>query len=192
MPNALDTGALDIKNVFGREQYFTKQFQAFPNLTLTVFGTAQGETYGIRRFKGDKGIDEVRLKYGDATTNYAVIDFTRNSKGELESKEFIPNFDPRKRPWYKAAIKAGKQTWTPIFADAVGESLIISSVQPYYNKSRQLEGVLSSSFFLNYVNDFLGKLKIGDREISKIGKVFYHGTLRRACEYIKFGSSVHR
>lgn len=170
--NALDTGALDIKNVFGREQYFLKQFPSFPLLTLTVFGTEQGEIYGIRRFKGDKELEEVRLKYGDATTNYTVIDFTRNSKGELEVKESIPNFDPRKRPWYKAALKAGKQTWTPIFADAFGESLIISAVQPYYNKSRQLEGVLSSSFFLNYINDFLVKLKIGDREISKIGKVF--------------------
>lgn len=161
--NALDTGALDIKNIFGREQYFTKQIQAFPNLTLTVFGTAQGETYGIRRFKGDK----VLLKYSDATTNYDQIYFTRNSKGERNLKYSVPNFDPRKRPWYKAAREAGKHTWTPIFADVVGESLIISAVQPYYNKSRQLEGVLSSSFLLVYVNQFLETLKIG-----KTGKVF--------------------
>jgi signal transduction histidine kinase/CheY-like chemotaxis protein len=161
--NALDTGALDIKNVAKREEYFLKQFPAFPLLTLTVFGTAQGETYGIRRFKGN----EMLLKYSDATTNYAQIYFTRNSKGELELKNSIPNFDPRKRPWYKAAIKAGKHTWTPIFADVVGESLIISAVQPYYNKSRQLQGVVSSSFLLNYVNEFLQTLKIG-----KTGKVF--------------------
>ncbi len=161
--NALDTGALDIKNIAKREQYFLKQFPAFPFLTLTVFGTAQGETYGIRRFKGN----EVLLKYSDATTNYAQIYFTRNSKGEAQIKNSIPNFDPRKRPWYKAAIKAGKHTWTPIFADIVGESLIISAVQPYYNKSRQLEGVLSSSFLLIYVNEFLESLKIG-----KTGKVF--------------------
>jgi hypothetical protein len=123
--NALDTGALNIKNVSQREEYFTKLFQAFPNLTLTVFGTAQGETYGIRRFKGN----EVLLKYSDASTNYAQIYFTRNSKGEIELKNSIPNFDPRKRPWYKAAMKIGKHTWTPIFADIVGESLIISAVQ---------------------------------------------------------------
>ncbi|MGL4623065.1 MAG: ATP-binding protein, partial [Chroococcidiopsis sp.] len=170
--NALDTGALDIKNVAKREEYFLKQFPAFPYLTLMVFGTAQGETYGIRRFKGDNGLDEVRLKYSDATTNYAQVDYTRNSKNELEVKASVPNFDPRKRPWYQAAIQAGKQVWTPIFSDVFGETLIISAVQPYYNKSRQLEGVVSSSFFLSYINDFLGKLKIGDREISKIGKVF--------------------
>ncbi|HAX76308.1 MAG TPA: histidine kinase [Cyanobacteria bacterium UBA11372] len=161
--NALDTGALDIRNVAKREEYFLKQFPAFPLLTLTVFGTAQGETYGIRRFKGN----EILLKYSDATTNYAQIYFTRNSKGEIELKNSIPNFDPRKRPWYQAAIKAGKHTWTPIFADIVGESLIISAVQPYYNKSRQLKGVLSSSFLLVYVNEFLQSLKIG-----KTGQVF--------------------
>ncbi len=161
--NALDTGALDIKNVSKREEYFLKQFPAFPFLTLTVFGTAQGETYGIRQFKGG----ELLLMYSDATTNYAQIYFTRNSKGERELKFSIPNFDPRKRPWYKAALKAGKHTWTPIFADVVGESLTISAVQPYYNKSRQLQGVVSSSFLLNYVNEFLQTLKIG-----KTGKVF--------------------
>ncbi|GET39797.1 hybrid sensor histidine kinase/response regulator [Microseira wollei] len=161
--NALDTGALDIRNVSKREQYFLKQFPSFPLLTLTVFGTAQGETYGIRRFKGN----EVLLKYSDATTNYAQIYFTRNSKGEPDIKNSIPNFEPRKRPWYKAALKAGKHTWKPIFADIVGESLIISAVQPYYNKSRQLEGVLSSSFLLVYVNEFLQTLKIG-----KTGQVF--------------------
>jgi signal transduction histidine kinase/CheY-like chemotaxis protein len=161
--NALDTGALDIRNVAGREEYFSKQFAAFPNLTLTVFGTAQGEIYGIRRFKGG----EVLLQYSDATTNYARIYYTKNSKGELELKNSVPNFDPRQRPWYKAAIKAGEYTWTPIFADVDGESLIISAVQPYYNKAGQLEGVLSSSLFISYVNEFLKSLKIG-----KTGKVF--------------------
>lgn len=161
--NALDTGALDIKNIFGREQYFLRQFQAFPLLTLTVFGTAQGETYGIRRFPGN----EVLLKYSDATTNYAQIYFTRNSKGERNIKNSIPNFDPRQRPWYQAALAAGKPTWTPIFSDIVGESLIISAVQPYYNPSGQFQGVLSSSFLLSYVNQFLESLKIG-----KTGKVF--------------------
>jgi signal transduction histidine kinase/CheY-like chemotaxis protein len=176
--NALDTGALDIKNISKREQYFLKQFPAFPLLTLTVFGTAQGETYGIRRFQGD----EVLLKYSDATTNYAQIYFTRNSKGEPDIKTSIPNFDPRKRPWYKAAIKAGKHTWTPIFADIVGESLIISAVQPYYNKSRQLEGVLSSSFLLVYVNEFLQTLKIG-----KTGKVFI---MEKSGELVSTSSST--
>jgi signal transduction histidine kinase/DNA-binding NarL/FixJ family response regulator len=160
---ALDTGALDINNIFGREQYFLRQFQAFPLLTLTVFGTAKGETYGIRRFQDG----EVLLKYSEATTKYAQIYFTRNSQGERKIKTSIPNFDPRKRPWYQAAIEAGRHTWTPIFADVVGESLIISAVQPYYNKSGQIEGVLSSSFLLSYVNKFLESLKIG-----KTGKVF--------------------
>ncbi len=161
--NALDTGALDIKSIFNREQYFTKHIQAFPRLTLTVFGTAQGETYGIRLFKNG----EILLKYSDASTNYAQIYFTRNSKGERDLKYSVPNFDPRTRPWYKAAREAGKHSWSPIFADVVGESLIISGSQPYYNKSRQLEGVLSSSFLLTYVNQFLETLKIG-----KTGQVF--------------------
>ncbi|MCP4702067.1 MAG: HAMP domain-containing protein [Gammaproteobacteria bacterium] len=71
------------------------------------------------------------------------------------------DFDPRVRPWYRAAVRAGTATWSAIYADFVSKELQITGVQPVFDTSEALLGVLGSSFFFTRVNEFLRSLEIG-------------------------------
>ncbi len=70
--------------------------------------------------------------------------------------------DPRLRPWYIAAVAAGKPIWSEIYTEIRFNTLEITAAQPVYDRVGNLQGVLGSSLLLNKINDFLDSLKIGN------------------------------
>lgn len=72
------------------------------------------------------------------------------------------NFDPRTRPWYKTAQKAGKPTWTSQpYLSQLSKLVTISLSQPIYDKNRVLLGIQNSNFRINKIHHFLNQLKVG-------------------------------
>ncbi|HEY9627831.1 MAG TPA: ATP-binding protein [Coleofasciculaceae cyanobacterium] len=72
-----------------------------------------------------------------------------------------PEFDPRKRPFYKLAQETGKPTWTEPFLGKSNKEASISLSQPIYSKNGTLLGVQNSVFRISKIHQFLSELKIG-------------------------------
>lgn len=61
--------------------------------------------------------------------------------------ELPPGFDPRKRPWYQAADKAGSPILTPPYLDVGTNELVIAAAVPVYTAGT-LQGVVGTDFSL--------------------------------------------
>jgi signal transduction histidine kinase/DNA-binding response OmpR family regulator len=86
------------------------------------------------------------------------LDAQGNRAALLETQA---KFDPRTRPWYKAAQEAGKTIWiTQPFLNA-SKVVSISLSQPIYNNNQVFLGVQTSIFRINKIHDFLRQLKVG-------------------------------
>ena len=78
-----------------------------------------------------------------------------------------PNYDARTRDWYKAAVSAGRPTWSTIEPSALGKRLDLSAVSPFYDNTGALQGIFLTDLSLAQISDFLHSFTIG-----KSGKTF--------------------
>ncbi len=155
---ALDLGQLKLQDLEGVERHFWKQIQVFDSLTFAGIGLENQENLGAER--ADDGSLTVRVSTIESKFNFRT--YATNQKGDrtnlLNNK---PNFDPRTRPWYKAAVAAGKPTWSQIYPHTKGITSYLGAAMPYKNASGQLQGVLLTNINLSQIGKFLQSLKIG-------------------------------
>ena len=62
---------------------------------------------------------ELRFVISNASTNYFTSEYAISSEGQptkVMKKITTRLYDPRKRPWYIGAVKAGKLNWQPIYS----------------------------------------------------------------------------
>ncbi|MDG3494728.1 MULTISPECIES: ATP-binding protein [Pseudanabaena] len=111
----------------------------------------------------------------DGSENYimaAIVDkesiprrriYKLNDQGERTSLiETQPKFDPRVRPWYIAAQKAGKPTWaSKPFLGRSQPFPTITISHPIYDKNSVLVAVANNSFWISKIHRFLRNLKVG-------------------------------
>lgn len=88
------------------------------------------------------------------TYNLHAIDENNNIKNIVWK---LDNYDSRVMPWYQAARKADKPTWTSIYLWPNGE-YGIDFVSPTHTKN-VLSGVVDVSIKLNYIKSFVEKKK---------------------------------
>ncbi|WP_243368101.1 hybrid sensor histidine kinase/response regulator [Fundidesulfovibrio soli] len=156
--NALELGGLDLGREESWQPFFARQMRAFPTAMYNFVGLPDGEFYGARR--GERG--EVQLVHagkstGGNSTYYALTPDDR--AGEVVA--VFKNFDPRTRPWYAAAVEAGKPVWSPIYRHFVIKDLAITASHPVYDASGALRGVFAVDYVLSQISDYLRQMRIG-------------------------------
>ncbi|MGO2262931.1 methyl-accepting chemotaxis protein [Halomonas sp.] len=67
------------------------------------------------------------------------------------------DYDPRQRPWYQQAEKAGKTVITPPYLDMISGELVVSFIHPYYENNRFL-GVVGADISINDVVDIVANI----------------------------------
>jgi signal transduction histidine kinase/DNA-binding NarL/FixJ family response regulator len=155
---AIARGRLDLADREARERHFFHMIRAFEPVSLTFFGTQDGDFFGARR--RPDGALHVVLE--DASTGRASQYHEVDDEGRrVRPAEAFPNFDPRKRPWYQAAEKAGKPTWTGAYRHFISKGLAITAAEPVHDRDGKLLGVVGSDFLFLQVNEFLRSLRIG-------------------------------
>jgi PAS domain S-box-containing protein len=156
--NAFHTGQLDWNDSKAQELHFWHQIHTFGEISYNYMGHAQGGFYGARRL-ADGTLETIAtntLSGGDVTF-FRVDDHGQRT----EAKSVLESYDHKDRPWYKAAVKAGRSVWSDVFVDAGGEGLTITAAQPVYDKSNNFRGALGCSFIFSHINKFLQGLEIG-------------------------------
>ncbi|MEG4218905.1 histidine kinase dimerization/phospho-acceptor domain-containing protein [Microcoleus sp. Pol14C6] len=151
-------------NMGSMRSYFFWQLKQFSTVSYISFGGERKEYAGA----GYKDDGSVVIEITDRSTNFINTIVRVDREGNpTQFKETHPDYDPRIRPWYKAAKVAGKPQWNKIYQYFIQPSLGISASQPVYDKNGTFRGVVSTDLFLSKICDFLQSLKIG-----KSGKTF--------------------
>ncbi|MFE1747115.1 ATP-binding protein [Coleofasciculus sp. H7-2] len=144
--------------------YFFWQLKQFPTVNYISFGGEKKEYAGA----GYKDDGSTVIEITDKSTNFVNTIVTVDSEGKpTQLKETHPNYDPRNRPWYKAARVANKPHWNKIYQYYIQPSLGISASKPVYDKTGTFRGVVVTDLFLSKISSFLQTLKIG-----RTGKTF--------------------
>lgn len=150
---AFQLGQLTSEKPVALERHLWRQMQLFPHIRSNYFGNKEGAISLITR--EDDGVTVVRVteKFPQRTT------YTLDNQGNRQQRRRIdPNYDPRTRPWYQAAIKNNQASWE-IYSFTYG-TLGITASQPAYDVSGNFEGVVAVDLSLSYISDFLRTLEI--------------------------------
>jgi len=150
-------GLLKLDQLCELDQYFYKQIQQFNTVSYIGLATEAPQYIGVKSRDNHSIIIEIL----DATTQGQLETWETNQRGQrIERSSTTPNYDPRQRPWYQAAIKVGKAVWTQIYVYARGNSTGISANRPLYDLSGHLLGVATADLTLLDIGNFLKDLKI--------------------------------
>ncbi|MFB2975592.1 PAS domain S-box protein [Microseira sp. BLCC-F43] len=155
---AIRLGQLNLQDNAGLERHFWQQIQIFDRLTYAGLGLERKDNVGAER--RDDG--SLTIRVGTSATGYDFRTYSTNELGErTKILDHKSDFDPRTRPWYKAAVAAGKPTWSPIYPHTKGITAYLGASMPFYDKQGKLQGVLLTNINLSQIGYFLQKIEIG-------------------------------
>ena len=156
---AIELGTLNLQDIPILQRHFWRELQIFDTLTFTGLGLEQRDNLGAERL--DNG--SLTLRVSTAASNYDFRTYSTKKSGEIDQLlNNKTNFDPRTRPWYKAAVAAGKPTWSQIYPNTAGITAYLGASMPFYNRQGKLQGVLLTNINLSTIGKFLESLKIGE------------------------------
>ncbi|CAN5160568.1 methyl-accepting chemotaxis protein McpU [soil metagenome] len=115
------------------------------------------------------------------TSNFLVTYFGAARNGRFDSypaSENMPaDYDPRKRPWYRAAVAIGKPVLTEPYIDASTNEDVVTIASPLYRNGK-LEGVTGADFTLRALVQMLRKIDLDGNGyaflVSKDGTILVH------------------
>lgn len=135
----------------------------FPEVNNYVyFGGADGQFVGINR-RADR--IELRLKKaGENVRHVHSVAAPGKRLGLVRSD----NYDPRSRPWYKAATASGREAWSPVYSDFTTLEPTLTLSKPAYGPNRQLIGVAATDLSLSQLTDFFKSLSVSRNGVAFI------------------------
>lgn len=144
------------------ERHFGRQMQRFPFIHQISLGNERGEVIGVIRPRDTQQLELIVTDQFPRRVYYSLDEQGNRIKQLRDDRAF----DPRVRPWYRAAVKANQAAWSPIYPFFSDRQLGISAVVPLQSEGK-LQGVLEANFSLNLISIFLR-----DLNVSRSGQVF--------------------
>jgi signal transduction histidine kinase/DNA-binding response OmpR family regulator len=168
--DAIERGELnlDLQNQDTKKYYYLWQMiKNFDRVSRIGLSSQEKNQYLEVWRKPENG--ELGFVVSNASTNYFTFEYAISPQGQPTKviNKFTRYYDPRQRPWYIGAVKAGKLNWAPIYSGIDYNIFFLDLCQPIYDRNSKLLGVITATYELDHVQDFLGKHKIG-----KNGKTF--------------------
>ena len=156
--SAIQSGNLDPQNFETLQPYLWQIVHQQQLTHYLYYGNEQGRFVGVEQI--EDGTVQLKILTNESAPNRET--YLLNEQGKTQKRIKSAEYDPRSRPWYKAAKATGKSTWSEIFASFARDnnSLEISPVRPVYDLKGNLLGVLSINLRLVLITDFLKSLYI--------------------------------
>jgi phosphoserine phosphatase RsbU/P len=141
---------------------------AWPEVASICIGTRDGRSTWLLR--GKSGLElGVGLGPGDAQTTEHALDEATGARSQNPLRVYA--YDPRKRPWYSAAINSPEGTFTPVyfwFGDQGSASVTGAGyAKPVRTTGGEHDGVVVVDVTLGALSTFLERL-----ELARTGAVF--------------------
>lgn len=158
---AFSENRFDMVNASNAKQFLT-QVQISTFIDSSYCGDSQGQYLGASRlfYQGSATIAmSVSNQESDYNFYYYAMDSRGNRQQLLEKRR---PYDPRKRPWYIAAIEAKRQIWSEVYLDFSGGLPTITASEPVYDSTGNILGVCATDVvLLEDLRKFLASLAIG-------------------------------
>lgn len=166
--DAAQTGVLDFNDLESNRNYFWRQVLRFKSIGHVGLANEKGQYLRVGWVNRWVGSEEPQLavKPTLGIGDFLYYKLDKNGNPTTVAKT-VPNYDVRKRPFYKAALKNNRAAWSDVYINAGYGSLQINASSPYYDKQGNFIGVLTCQMGLDQIRGFLQTLQIG-----KSGKVF--------------------
>jgi len=160
----LKRGILNSQNLAEIKAHFWDQLQVFQDITGIAIATENKDFLAIGKPGDGSVVERIRDKStGGNLDNYLINDKLERVK-LLFSFPYDPHQDPQGNPWYFITKSAKKPTWITVVSSVRGQKkrlLMAANFVPFYNQSRDFQGVCSAAFQLEVIGVFLESLKIG-------------------------------
>lgn len=150
-------GYLDLSDPTSRERYFSSALRQFDGVSMAYVGLPDGSFYGSRRYM-DGVLENVR---NNADTNGASVYHATDAEGDsTDIVQVVENFDPRTRPWYKAAATRGDIALGSIYSHFVLKEPTLTASIPVFEGDR-LVAVFGVDYLMTWLGVTLRSLPVG-------------------------------
>jgi diguanylate cyclase (GGDEF)-like protein len=159
-PTNLDTGLDELRTRF----WLATSVHRDPN-NYAYYGDRQGRFFGLWRHSDQEA--ELRLrKQGQGPRSIYRFSGIKGPLGDLAQEDRM--FDPRERPWYRAAQSSTTPTWTSIYIDFKTSELVATRARRVNNSAGDFEGVVATDLSLQRVNAFLRRLALSENGLALV------------------------
>jgi diguanylate cyclase (GGDEF)-like protein len=134
-------------------------FRAVNN--FVYYGGNDGRFAGVDRINPDA----VQVFIGQPDTSKRVV-YSAKSPGDRSRILRVEDYDPRTRPWYRAAIANDKPVWSPIYNDYVTKQPTVTLAKAVRRADRSVIGVLATDVRLHTLTDFLRTLSVSKNGVA--------------------------
>lgn len=157
----LSQGQFDMKNASNAVQ-FLRQVEVSKFIYTAYCGDETGQFLGAYRAEVE-GKSTLSMAASNAASNYHSHLYSMDAFGNRQALlQKLKPFDPRQRPWYRAAVAANAPTWGEVYLDFATGLPTITASEPVYGRDNQLLGVCGTDVvLLQDFRQFLANLSIG-------------------------------
>jgi PAS domain S-box-containing protein len=160
--STLFNGELNIDNA-DSAGVFLQQIKVSPFLNSVYCGRDRdGDFLGVTRADADP--NQLQIMARNAETEGFMYLYDLDNRGErMFFVEKVRQYDPRVRPWYKAAATSGKPTWSEVYLDFTSGLPTVTASLPVYDRTgNRLIGACGADVLLSEeFRAFLKNLDIG-------------------------------
>lgn len=129
------------------------------------YGDVSGHFFGLWRESADQAQLRLRLDGSGPRTLWGLQGIHGVPTDPVPEQKI---FEPRERPWYRAAADARTETWTSIYIDFRTSELVATRARRVMNAQGGLGGVVATDVSLQHLNAFVRSLPLSRNGIAYV------------------------
>lgn len=154
---AYQAGILNLRSPENRERYFANMLANIDGASMAYVALPDGSFFGSRRNAEGK-VENVR---NNAETSGNSEYYGTDADGDnTELVQVVQKFDPRTRPWYKAAVTRKGIAFGTIYSHFVFREPTLTVSLPAY-EGGDLVGVFGVDYLMTWLGETMRKLPVG-------------------------------
>jgi len=135
-----------------------------PN-NYAYYGDREGRFFGLWRHSAEEA--ELRLRLaGEGPRTIARFAGIDGKLAPAEPEQRV--FEPRERPWYRAAQASNASVWTPIYVDFRTRELVTTHARRVLDARGEFAGVVATDLSLARVNALLRRLGVNPQGVAMV------------------------
>jgi len=121
------------------------------------YGNVAGQNIGLLRQGPTRAQLRMKLRAEEHRVYYQLDGIGARAQPQMTESTV---FDPRTRPWFKAAAQARGDIWTPVYIDFNARDLVMTRAHRVLAPDGSLQGVVATDLFLNELQRFVAQLSL--------------------------------
>jgi diguanylate cyclase (GGDEF)-like protein len=160
----LERGVLRASDTVGLERYFLAQLHSNPQLAGIYLGQPNGGFVFVKR--DGAGFSSKFIGFDSGARQVSRV--SRDANLNILKRETLPSdtYDPRSRPWYRAANRAGATIWTDPYVFFTSKRPGVTAASPVMRANNMI-GVIGVDIEISGLSSFLN-----DVPLSEHGRAF--------------------